>query len=229
MRLYVVVEGQTEEEFVKRTIGPHLTTLGINVTAIIVTTKRDRKTGKKIGRGGGHWKHWLSDLRRLMSDQVGNNVRFTTLFDLYGLPDDFPNLEVHRGVANTIQRAELLEKEMQATVDDYRLIPYLQRHEFEALVLAGLESLQLLLDAKDDLEGLEQLRAALKQQCPEDVDDGVETAPSKRLAASIPGYVKALYGPLVVEHLGLAKIRKTCPRFNDWLKKLELLQTGSEQ
>jgi hypothetical protein len=81
-----------------------------------------------------------------------------------------------------VQRCARLEAALAREFDDPRLIPYLQRHEFEALVLASLPLLRGLLDARDDLLGLEALAAELSQQSPEDVNDDRETAPSKRLA-----------------------------------------------
>lgn len=229
MRLYMLVEGQTEEEFVKRVLQQHLSERGISTVPIIVTTKRDRKTGEKRGKGGGHWKHWRRDLERLMGEHSGGNVRFTTMFDLYGLPRDFPKLEQLETLTDTVERADALEKEVYSALEDYRLIPYLQRHEFEALVLASLDELRGLLDAEGDIQGLEQLRNSLSGQPPEDINDGEDTAPSKRLASSIASYDKTLHGPLAVEAAGLEKLRKACPRFNGWMAKLEALAPSSPQ
>lgn len=88
MRLYIVlVEGQAEEAFVKSVLAPHLASFDLEVRPIIVTTSRDAH-GRKH-KGGGTWAHWLRDIKRLTGEQDG---RFTTMFDLYGLPDDFPGL-----------------------------------------------------------------------------------------------------------------------------------------
>jgi hypothetical protein len=61
MRLYVVVEGQTEAAFVTHVLAPHLAIFSVTAVPIIVTTRRDRSTGAKH-RGGGHWRHWRRDL-----------------------------------------------------------------------------------------------------------------------------------------------------------------------
>lgn len=53
MRLFILVEGDTEETFVKQTLGPHLQPHGTYVFPIIVTTSREERSGKKK-RGGGH-------------------------------------------------------------------------------------------------------------------------------------------------------------------------------
>lgn len=181
-------------------------------------TSRDRQ-GRKH-RGGGRWSHWLRDLKRLLGEHSG---RFTTMFDLYGLPDDFPSLQACSSIVDTVVRASALEKAMADIVDDWRLIPYIQRHEFETLVLSGLQELGDLLEG-DDLTGLGELRAAVGAAPPEDINDGRETAPSKRLERFVPGYRKTVHGPLVLEACGVAKLVKRCPRFGEWVARLEAIR-----
>jgi len=224
MRVYVVVEGDTELAFVKTTLVPHLAARSVWMTPIEVTTKRDRMTGKKLGRGGGHWKHWKRDIERLTKVEQGD-VRVTSLFDLYGLPDDFPELAIHQAEPNTLTRAGRLEAAMAAVINDHRFIPYLQRHEFEALVLAARGSLASLLPDKADRDGLEHLGKAIAGLAPEDINDGAGTAPSKRLLTFIPGYRKATLGPSALQAFGLLKLREACPRFDAWVSKLEGLES----
>lgn len=88
MRLHVLVEGPTEEKFVARVLGPHLNSLGIATYQQVVETSRDRQGTKH--RGGGDWAKWRRDLVRLTGQHKGNDVRFRTMFDLYGLPKTFP-------------------------------------------------------------------------------------------------------------------------------------------
>ena len=42
IRLHTIVEGQTEEAFVKNVLGPHLEGFSVWVNAQSVTTKRER-------------------------------------------------------------------------------------------------------------------------------------------------------------------------------------------
>jgi hypothetical protein len=220
IRLFLVVEGRTEELFVRDVLAPHLAGRAVAATPIQVATARER-AGHKY-RGGGHWKHWERDLRRLVAEHRGSDVRFSSLFDLYGLPEDFPRLREHAAERDTLRRAELLQAAMAARIDDWRFIPYVQRHEFEALVLASLDGLVGFLDAAG-VRGVDELRAALVGAAPEDVNEGESTAPSKRLLRTIPGYQKTLHGPLAVEAAGLASIRARCPRFDAWVGVLERL------
>lgn len=226
-RLIIVVEGPTEEGFVKGVLSPHLQARFIFTSTLIVTTRRDELTGAKLNKGGGFWRNWFNDLRRVMGENSGPNVAFTTLIDLYGLPKDFPQLEALSKIGDTRQRASEVEAVMSKQFGDHRFIPYVQRHEFETLVLASLGALAELLDAEEDLQGLEQLRSDIAGHPPEDVNDGPDTAPSKRLLARIPSYRKTLHGPLVGESTGLASLRAACPRFDAWVAKLEGLSAGS--
>jgi Domain of unknown function (DUF4276) len=220
-RLYALVEGPTEEGFVKEVLASHLQNLGVWVYPVIVETSRDASGRKR--RGGGYWKNWKRDLTRLTRQQAGGDIRITTMFDLYGLPEDFPDLATHASNANITARVHALEAAMAKAVNDHRFIPYIQRHEFEALVLAALKELKTFLDAHDDLVGVDQLMAVVQTTAPEDINDGAETAPSKRLEAHIPGYQKTVHGPLAVASAGLTALRAACPHFGAWVTRLEAL------
>jgi hypothetical protein len=222
-RLIVVVEGQTEEPFVKDVLVGHLANHGVfaSVTIVgkVVAQERDHS-----GRGGGSFGHWFDDIQRTLGDpRKGHDLRVTTLFDLYGLPTDFPEIEKHHGEPDTRRRCELLEQAMAEKVNDRRFIPYIQLHEFEALVLAALPSLRDLLDVEDDLRGLDNLVREVGGLPPEEVNDGENTAPSKRLLRHVPGYSKTLHGPLATYDAGLATLRNACPRFGAWIERLEQL------
>lgn len=225
-RLLIVVEGQTEEAFVKDLLIPHLADHGVFAAATIVGKGLAQKRGR-LGmdgsRGGGRFRHWLSDIQRLLGGDRTDKLRVTTLFDLYGLPDDFPGLAAHSLDLDTSRRCDALQRALAETIGDRRFLAYLQRHEFEALVLAALPSLRSLLDAPDDLAGIDALATLLEGTPPEDVNDGVDTAPSKRLLRHIPGYQKTLHGPLAASGAGLAALRNACPRFNGWVHQLEEL------
>lgn len=219
--LYMLVEGQTEEAFAKSVLADHLVHHDVALTAIIVKTSVDPVTSQKR-KGGGRWKNWYEDLHRLTSTHRRTGVWFSTLFDLYGLPRDFPGMNTHGADRDTVRRAVSLEAEMAKVVNDHRFIPYLQRHEFEALVLACLPQLAEFLEPSDR-PTVDALRATLGSLAPEEVNDGPETAPSKRLLASVPGYRKTLHGVYACEIAGLPALRAACPRFDGWVRRLETL------
>lgn len=228
MRLFVVVEGQSEEDFVRRVLAPHLLTHGVYAAATIVGKQIANARGHTI-RGGGQYRNWRRDLVRVLGTDRSGRVRVTTLFDLYGLPEDFPGLAEHGADRDTQRRCDALQSALADDLGDWRLVPYIQRHEFEALVLAALPALADWLDAADDLAGLETLRSELADSAPEDVNDGRTTAPSKRLLAHVPGYRKTLHGPAAIEDAGLAAVRALCPRFDAWVRALEALAGPADE
>jgi len=85
------------------------------------------------------------------------------------------------------------------------------------------------LDSFDELgetDKQEQIEAIVQRAGgePEQINDGVETCPSRRLKALFPHYDKKFHGPSICQRIGLSNIRRACPRFNDWLIKLENLR-----
>jgi len=85
-RVLVLVEGQTEERFVKGQLQPHLWPMGVDPQPKIATTKRV-KTGPDFKGGVITFSQAENDLRRLLNDSGASSV--TTLLDFYGFPRDF--------------------------------------------------------------------------------------------------------------------------------------------
>jgi hypothetical protein len=229
IELHFVVEGQSEEAFVRRLLVPHLAAFGVHAIPTIVATRRDRDGRKR--RGGGDWEKWAKDIQLRLRDKR-DVIRVTTLFDLYGLPKNFPELNTLASVLDTRERCDKLQAAMAKAVADARFIPYLQRHEFEALVLAGLPALGELLDQPEDKRGFESLQADIGHAEPEDVNDDVNSAPSKRLGRFIPSYDenrsalgkdKPFFAEQVTVRTGLEVLRTKCPRFGAWVQTLEAL------
>lgn len=66
---------------------------------------------------------------------------FTTMFDLYALPNDFPDYEAAKALGEPYKRVAALETAFAKAINDERFIPYIQLHEFEALLFCGIEHL----------------------------------------------------------------------------------------
>lgn len=108
-----------------------------------------------------------------------------------------------------------------------RIIPYVQRHEFEGLLFSQVDAFDTILASEDNIRQLHQIR--LQFQTPEDINDSPITAPSKRIKQIIPRYEKVANGRLIAESIGLDTIRSECPRFNEWLIRLESLGDNPAQ
>ena len=221
-RLNMIVEGQTEETFANDLLVPHLSALGIFPAIRCVETSRSRT---RTFRGGMiSFLKTRTDLEIWMKQERHNtDAHFTTMFDLYKLPDDFPDFQATRPL-DPYARVERLEDALAATISHPRFVPYIQLHEFEALVLSEpLAFARYYEDKRSSIDQLIGLCATFAS--PELIDDGPETAPSKRILAIFPDYAKPTLGPLLTDAIGLPHIRAACPHFDRWLTRLEILRT----
>lgn len=127
-RVLVLVEGQTEERFVKDVLCPHLWPRGIDTIPKVVTTKRVKR-GPDFKGGITDYQKAENDLRRLLNDTGVASV--TTLIDYYGLPTDFPGVN-SRPHGTPYDRARHVEEEWAGAINHARFHPYLMVHEFTA-------------------------------------------------------------------------------------------------
>lgn len=144
------------------------------------------------------------------------------MFDLYGMPSDFPEYRTTTTVTDPYARVETLEQAIRSDLHDSRLIPYIQLYEFEALILA--DAGKLAAQFPDCTEGIKAIHdMTVTFSSPELIDD--QDGPSKRIAKEIPEYEyrKASAGPIVVAHIGLPTLRSRCTHFGNWIDVLESL------
>ncbi len=221
IRLYIICEGQTEEEFVNGLLVDHLRSRNINPIPIVIGTRGNR---------GGNVKY--ERLRRNIRNALyqEDSCYCTVLIDYYGLPADFPGKAEAAGKTELSDAAEAFHIALaQALKKDLgensvrRFIPYVQMHEFEALLFSDPERFAAGIsrpDLQSDLEGIRRLFAS-----PEHINDGDKTALGKRLVALFPGYErqKPLFGILAALEVGLSRIRQECALFDAWLAGLERL------
>lgn len=217
-RIHVLVEGQTEETFVKQVLYPHFLPLSIFLSPIVIQTRR-RKSGLKFRGGVNSYGRVRRDLGRLLRDR---QARVTTMLDFYGLPEDFPGYST-LPTGTPYDNVEHLEKALVEDFGDSRLLPYLSLHEFEALLFVQPEALGVVFEGRGDaVRALAQETAQFSS--PEEIDEGPTTHPAARISARIPEYDKVAHGPRIVQRIGLAPLRKKCPHFDRWISTLEKLQ-----
>jgi len=142
------------------------------------------------------------------------------MLDLYRLPSDFPGYDAVRQERDPYRRATVLERALAETIPDRRFVPYLQIHEFEALILTEPQKLDVMYpDERRAIENLIKLRG--QHRSPETID--LEDPPSKRIKAAIPAYSKTAAAAQVAEAIGVEAMKTACPHFAEWLAKLEIL------
>ena len=107
---------------------------------------------------------------------------------------------------------------MSEYVDTGCLLPYIQRHEIESLMFSGLDGFDIVID---DCNIIREIYSIMKEYPnPEDINTHPDKAPSKRLERLFP-YDKTFDGEIILEVLSVDNIRDKCPRFNNWMDKLE--------
>ncbi len=162
------------------------------------------------------------DLTRWMKEDQSVDARFSTMFDLYALDRRFPGFDEAKGENDARKKVRMLEEAFAQDIDDPRFIPYLQLHEFEALILSAPERFDCyFLTHEQQIAGLQTL--CEKYDSPEEINDNPQTAPSRRIINEIPEYadVKPTAGSVIAREIGLPKMRERCPHFDKWVTTLE--------
>jgi len=217
-RVHVLVEGQTEETFVKNVLLPHFSQLQVYLYP--------RQVGKPGHRGGiGEYQRARRDILSTLKQDTESFC--TTMFDYYGMPSSWPEREA-ASQKPFPEKPITVEQAIQADVvfalgqvfDAARFIPYVQMHEFEALLFSDPGLLAKGLDLHDDSE-VRHIRGQFGS--PEEINDSAQTAPSKRILRLNSSYTKVTDGVLISQKIGLTAMRSQCAHFHAWIQRLEEL------
>lgn len=215
MKALILVEGQTEETFVRDALGPYFEEKGIFMIPTILVTKRV-KSGKSFRGGLLAYSKVKGDIIKLLNDASAALV--TTMFDFYALPDDFPRKQELK-TGHPIERVRFLENAFEQDIGHAKFLAYFSMHEFEALLFTNPEKIQRVFPRNKIQPQLERIK--LEFGSPEEIDDSPQTAPSKRIVGLCPEYRKALHGPQVAKDIGIEHIREQCKHFDQWLDAIE--------
>lgn len=224
--LQIIVEGSSEESFVNDVMVKHFAPLKIYISARKIITGWDRVNNKPAKGGLLKYSKFRNDvLRWIESDRGRENTFYTSFIDLYAFPKDneSPYTSTIQQIIDPYEKVAALEAAIGKNINHPSFIPYVQLHEFEALILA--EPDRLLGMYPDGQTGINRLKRDIGDTRPEEVNESPVTAPSKRIIKYLPDYEgqKAQVGPLVAEDIGMTTIRHRCSHFNDWIAKLEAL------
>lgn len=230
VEIFIVVEGSTEQTFVREVLAPQMAHKGIYLHSALI--------GKPGHKGGDvRFERAKNDIGHFLKQR--NETFVSTMFDYFRIDSQWPGrAEVLRQIQNgcsfsAIQKAEILEA---ATRDEIvkvfagynaevRFIPYIEMHEFEALLFSNADILAEKIEVDVSL-----IREILEEyNKPEEINDDPVKAPSKRLEAIKNGYRKVANGKTISEAIGIQTIRRQCSHFNNWLTRLEHLRINSEK
>lgn len=222
IRLHIIAEGQTEETFIRDFLSEHLGGFNVYSDVRCVNVGSKPKRSRRDRGGVLNYENAKKDIQRWLKEDKNSDARFTTMFDLYALPNNFPGFDEAKRYINLYGKIQCLEEAFRKDINDYRFLPYIQLCEFEALVLSDPSKLNNIF------AGYEEAIGQLVKQCegyesPELINQGKTTAPSKRIIQAIPGYSKISDSLAIVKSIGLNSIRSKCSHFNEWITSLENL------
>ncbi|MBN1486418.1 MAG: DUF4276 family protein [Anaerolineae bacterium] len=217
--LTISVEGQTEETFVREVLHPYFIEHDLWLNPILLTT---RHVPNAPNRRGGFLSY--SKMRKELLTLLGDSsvIAVTTIYDFYGLPKDIPGYETIPS-GRGLNRVSYIEKAFGHDIDNPKFHPYLQLHEFEALLFTDINITNKSLFG--DQKQLDRIRKIKREYAtPEDINEDENTAPSKRIKSIYPSYQKAYDGPIITQEIGLTRLREVCPHFNAWVTWIESLR-----
>ncbi|MFI3296944.1 MAG: DUF4276 family protein [bacterium] len=210
-RVYIIVEGQTEQEFVNDVIRPYLNDFGVYaVIPILIHTS-------KIGRGGFvNYQHLSNTIKPLLASK-SNDFIVTTFVDFFRIPNNIPNYTNCISLPDREAQVDALEQAINNDINDSRFFSYIQLHEFEALLFTNNSGFEKY---KEDNISLRTKEIVENYSNPEDINTTPEGAPSKRILAIDEQYNKVVDGNIIALEIGINDMLSRCPRLNTWVKNI---------
>jgi hypothetical protein len=209
-RLIFIVEGDSEQRFINEHLVSYLALKypGVPMHAQKITTNRK----KNVKGGNVNYELLKNEIKRTFAQ---GGVMITTFLDFFRLPTDYPGYT--QDVKQIDQIEDAIRTDCNSIIPPTSFLPYIQKHEFETLMFANAAGFSSVVDTAE----LNEILNVLKQfSTPEDINGSPETAPSKRLL-SIFKYKKVADSALVLKDVDIDLLRRRCPRFNEWVARLE--------
>lgn len=213
MLLKIHAEGDTEKRFVDRVLRSYLISLGF-----IVKVQTNQTNATHFG-GLSTYAQFRKNTLRLRGHEP---CLISTMIDLYQFPSDFPGKDEAESRKNSEEKVLFLEQKLKEDLQELspNFIPYIQLHEFEALLFSSVDAINRNLQnaTPSTLSKLEAVLHTFGE--PEKID--TQKGPSVYLKEIYDDrYQKIYHGIPIAEQIGLEAIREACPHFDNWLKKLE--------
>jgi len=219
IEVMILVEGQTEQTFIKSLFSPYIAELTGN--KVVLKPMLPGKYG-----GDVRFERYKKDIGNHLKQR--QNTYVTLMIDYYGIRKDWPGFEESKRKATHSQKAEVINNETVKEIQklfpeqnrEHRFIPYVSMHEIESLYFSNPASIaQIMKIEQTEIE-------SILRECgePEAINDNPETAPSKRLGKLSESFVKTTTGIAIAKAVNISQMRKHCPLFNKWVNKIENLK-----
>ena len=202
-RVYIVCEGPTEERFIKDLLAPYLMQHGVYVTPICV-----RGVSK------------LSIIKKRISDlcKMDRSAFVSMMFYYYAFP--IKDLDCKYNEGDLLSTVMNYENAIKDSVGEDNFIPNLVIHEFEGLLFSDVNKFECCMNSKQ-ISDAEAIRKEFAT--PEHINQGYDTAPSRRIKKLFPEYNKVIDGTRIAQRIGVEIICEECKHFGKWVDTLERL------
>ena len=214
IRVYILCEGQTEESFVRELLYSMFYKKGIDLIPIICETKREQ-SGLKHKGGVSTYGKIRRELIALCKSHPYEYV--TMMFDYYALPHDTPGAAV-APAGSAFDKVAYLENAIYQDIGVLNFLPNIILYEFEGLLFSSPDAFSYYGFPESAVVKLQNIRDSFVS--PESIDDGVETAPSKRIMSIHPSYNKLVDGINIARSIGIDKIMQECVHFCGWIDRI---------
>lgn len=221
--LQIICEGYSEQEFVKGVLAQYLFKNNLILSAPILKSPKTRNQSHK---GGNITFERVRSYAEILLKQRSDRM-ITTFIDFYALSNDFPGYDKALKISDLYTKIKLLENEFSREINDPRVIPYFQLHEYETLYFADCDNF-ISVDPRINIikQDFDQVNCDFAN--PEEINGGNITAPSKRIESFLKniklGYDKRVYAALYAEKCDIVLLRQKCKHFNEWIEKLLNIQ-----
>lgn len=219
----IVVEGPSERNFLNSVVAPHLGVAGVFILPSVVGSP---------GHKGGciKFERVLTDIENYLKQRPDTLV--STMVDYFRLDVHWPGMlqiQERLNSGETISLSEKAEVLHRATFNavqaklpeiaflEKRFVPYIQMHEFEALLFSDGDVLAERMGISPS-----RIEAVIAEyDTPEHINMDPEKAPSKRIEQLAGKYKKVRQSLPIAQEIGLSKMRQQCQLFNQWLNAFE--------
>jgi hypothetical protein len=220
--IQLVVEGATERDFVRDVLAPELAKASCYVTAALIG---------KVGHKGGdiRFDRAINDIKNHLLQR--SDTVISTMFDYFRLDTHWPGMAEIQRLENSgrplsaLEIADVLESATQQALItqfptlniQHRFIPYFELHEYEALLFSDTD----ILSVQTSINRVTLKAIVDAYPTPEDINQGIDTAPAKRLEQlTNHRYKKVKMGVTIAKEIGIMTMRQQCPNFNRWVGRL---------
>ena len=209
-RMIIICEGPTEQEFCKDVLTNYFMTKNISIEC------------PTIKHSNGGIVSWNTLKKQIIMHLNEGDCFVTLLIDYYRIKDsyNFPGWIDSKNITNIYDRMHFLFDKMSLDLDEElrpRFIPYIQLHEFEALLFSDNSGFEYYFNEKEYRKTAEIISSFNN---PEDINSSPDGAPSKRLLAIKHDYNKVLEGNLIALEIGIDAILVRCPGFASWIQAI---------